>query len=604
MTVQLGSVALAISGTLFNSIWEGTILFAVVWLALRIFSKLSAATRYAIWLCTLLALIVVPVFTVLLAGHTEVSSPQREAAATVSVDPREATAGDSLNGSFTAAQDGPAVAAAPSGQSSNAQITVPQTLAIVVALAWAFFATVRCVVLALNFYELAKVQRDARVWPSRYAYTVWISTRISVPLAIGFLRPGVFLPASVLDDHSPEAVEAIIMHELAHLQRYDVWSNAVARVAEAFVAVNPVAWLVLRQLSIEREIACDDFVVARLGNGDVFARALATIAAAPHGTAAIAAPSVIGSRHSVVARIERLLDTHPRRLRLSLSALGGAMMFLALIAILMQTISPVLAYAPQPVPPTLLAAAGCSIPNRPVQMETTIYSSHGKKASWISPWPASSITKYFGADKVAILDVTVDASGKLQKAAIVSSPDPAGAKFAVRQFTNATYRPALKNCTAVASTFRTGYPVRSNRQRIYSVVAASYPAGWGNQHPSACRVPNLIHDGAPAIGNIRTDKPLSAAVRVDVNGAGAVTDASIVASSKNSAFDEATLAAARAATYPLNEGTGFKPVRPSGADLSWNASHGYDAYSKCSPLPSAYVWTANVKPSGSPLIGH
>ncbi len=195
-------------------------------------------------------------------------------------------------------------------------------------------------------------------------------------------------------------------------------------------------------------------------------------------------------------------------------------MFLALIAILMQTISPVLAYAPQPSVPVQLTAGGMldarssrSNANDPLflsRQENVLEIFHGPRAT----------AKYWGADNVAILDVAVDASGKLQKIVVVSTPDQKGAQFAVREFTNFTYRPALKNCTAVASMFRTWYPVRSNHQRIYSIVAASYPAGWSNEHPSACRVPDLIHDGAPAIANVRTNKPLSTAVRVDVNRRG------------------------------------------------------------------------------------
>jgi TonB family protein len=91
---------------------------------------------------------------------------------------------------------------------------------------------------------------------------------------------------------------------------------------------------------------------------------------------------------------------------------------------------------------------------------------------------------------------------------------------------------------------------------------------------------------------------------VNVASSGAVTDAAIADSSGNTAFDNATLAAARSKTYPLNEGTGFKPVRPNGADLSWNATHGYSRFSKCSPLPDEYVWTATFKPAGSPILGH
>lgn len=491
----------------------------------------------------------------------------------------------------------------PSPAPANAHITIPQGAAISVATLWALIAAVRLTLLLQNFRQLSALRRDAHLWTMRYAFPVWISNGVSVPIAVGFLRPGVFLPLSLVDDQSADALDAIVLHEIAHLHRCDVWSNALTRITEAFVALNPVSWLIIRQLEVEREVACDDSVVMHLGSGETFARALATIATSDRRGIPIAAPSAVGTQQSVITRIERLLDAHPRRLRLSLSALGGALMFIALIAFLMQAITPVLAYAPQTVPsgPVQLAAA-CTTPNHPVQMQGYEDTYHGRKTIWISPGPVSFGEKFWGADKIAILDVTVDASGKPQKVTVVSSPDQRATQFGVRQFENATYRPAVRNCVNVASTFRTWYPVRSNRQRLYSIVSAAYPSGWSNQHPSACKVPDLIHDGVPPVA-MHANRPLSTSVRVYVDTAGAVTNALVVASSGNTVFDNATLAAARGATYPLNESTGFKPVRPSGADLSWNATHRYSAYSKCSPLPAQYVWSSKLEPSGSALFG-
>lgn len=591
---DLTNAALAISGALFDSVWEGAVIFAVVWSALRLLRNLGASTRYAIWLCTLLALVIVPAGTIILSSHAAQQSATASAAdisdATMDVAP--APGAVTYNGSA-------GVGALPA--SANARITVSQGVVMGVAMLWAFVAAARLALLLWNFQQLAQIRASARLWSERYAYPVWISDTVTVPIAVGFLRPAVLLPAALIDEQSADAVAAIVLHEIAHLRRFDVWTNALARVTDAVLALNPAAWLVLRQLAVEREIACDDAVVNQLGSGDTFARALATIATSNRRGVPMAAPSALGSQQSVITRIEHLLDAHPRRLRLSLSALGGALMFLAIIAILMQTISPVLAYSPQSAaPPSLHVAAACTVANRPVQMESVIYTSHGKKVDWESPVPASIGEKFRGTDKVAILDVTIDASGKVRNVSVVSSPDRRSAQFAVRRFETITYRPAVKNCHDVAATFRTWYPVRSRQQRLYSIVSASYPKGWSAQHPGACRVPNVIHGGVPAVG-MQVNKPLSTSVRVIVDAIGAVTSAAIVNSSGNTEFDKATLAAARGNTYPLNDSTGFKPVRPNGANLSWNATHGYSAFSKCAPLPTQYVWKATLEPAGSPL---
>ncbi|HVA27864.1 MAG TPA: hypothetical protein VNF68_06770, partial [Candidatus Baltobacteraceae bacterium] len=77
MMTGLMQPALAISGALFDSLWEGALIVGAVWLGLRAIPKLGAATRYAIWLCTLAALVLIPVVTVLHPIFT-VSAPSTD----------------------------------------------------------------------------------------------------------------------------------------------------------------------------------------------------------------------------------------------------------------------------------------------------------------------------------------------------------------------------------------------------------------------------------------------------------------------------------------------------------------------------------------------
>jgi beta-lactamase regulating signal transducer with metallopeptidase domain len=205
----------------------------------------------------------------------------------------------------------------------------------------------RGILLLLDLRDLSAIRREARLWSTAYDYPVFLSNRVDVPIALGFFRAAIVLPASLVEQLRADAVDAIVIHEVAHLRRYDVWTNALARIAQALVAVNPAAWFVMRRLSMEREIACDDWVVARTGSGDAFAQTLLTMASRAGGRLPLAAASVFGSRNSVVVRIERLLDSRPRRLRLSPPALGGAVTILALIALVLRSVSPVLAYEPQ-----------------------------------------------------------------------------------------------------------------------------------------------------------------------------------------------------------------------------------------------------------------
>ncbi len=597
MTPTLAHIALAILAGLFDSIWEGASIVGVVWLGLRCLPKLGAATRYAIWLCTLAALIVIPVLTVTLSGRPQPAPVSGTASVAHPLgNAHISRLRAAVKPTTSIAISEVATAAVP----STVRITVPQALAIAAAFLWMLAASLRCGMLCANLLDLVAIRRTSRPWLSGYEYPVLLSERTKIPLAIGFLRPAIVLPASLVGEQSNASIETIIVHESAHLRRYDVWTNALARIMESFVVLNPVAWFVVRNLAMEREIACDDWVVARLDAGEVFAKALAAFATCGIAGAPLGAPSAIGSRHSLVSRIERLLNAAPRHLRLSKPALGGTLMLLAIFAILVQSISPILAYA-SPNHTAMQVSSGCAVPNRGIQVRMVLYT-HAEKKTWFMPLPTKrEVESHDGTAGLVPVDVTVDASGVARKVVVESNTIAPRIKKQITQtIMGESYKPAIVHCTAIASTSRTWLVVHLMPPLLISMVSPSYPDGWSAQHPSACKVPNLIHGVVPALPKslmLPLSGKLSATARVRVNAGGSVTSATILVSSGKPAFDKVVLAAARAATFPLKGSTGFKPVRPSNATLAWNATHGYSAYSKCTPLPTTYLWEETYQPN-------
>lgn len=587
MIEAVSSVALSISSLLFASMWEGALIAALVWIILRAFPKLSASTRYAVWLCTLAMMIAAPICTLTLsAAHQSIT--------TTSLPPLPGPTTADLTTDGLVTLQSKVELPAPASVPERARISIPVGLSIAIAALWALVAIARSGTLAMNLRALVELRRSARHLRNAHGYPVLASSKSSVPLAFGFIDPAVVLPASMIEDVSEEALDAIVMHEVAHIRRFDVWTNALARIFQAMLALNPAAWFVISRLTIEREIACDDWVVARLDAGEIFARTLAAMACRP-AFAPLAAPSAVGSKHAVVERIEKLIDRRPRTLRLSPVALVGVILAFAVIATLVPTVSPVLASS-TPI------AEGCG-PDHPILMREQ-YEARGRVVmEWVPAFPLADGEKWWGANNVAIIDVSVGADGKPTAASIVSSPDAIGAVHAKDHFLrNVTYRAAMANCKAIASTQRVWYPVRSNRQRVYSIVGAVYPEGWSESHPNACRVPDLIHETPTLFIDNHTTKKLISNYRVYVDTNGNVIKGERINSTGNRAFDDATMKAAREASYPLSGASGFKPVRPSGAALAWNASHGYNAYSQCSPLPQEYIWTAVVEPAGQPYF--
>jgi beta-lactamase regulating signal transducer with metallopeptidase domain len=83
----------------------------------------------------------------------------------------------------------------------------------------------------------------------------------SMPMAFGARRPAILIPA-VADTWPEEQKRAVMLHELAHVTRHDCLTQALACVACAMYWFHPAAWWVARRLRIERELACDDRVIA------------------------------------------------------------------------------------------------------------------------------------------------------------------------------------------------------------------------------------------------------------------------------------------------------------------------------------------------------
>lgn len=89
---------------------------------------------------------------------------------------------------------------------------------------------------------------------------------IKGPMVMGVFQPVILLPENMMKYLSHEDVEQILVHELAHVARWDVLGNWIQRFIEACFWCNPFVWLLSKRLSLTREMACDDWAV-RFGQG-------------------------------------------------------------------------------------------------------------------------------------------------------------------------------------------------------------------------------------------------------------------------------------------------------------------------------------------------
>jgi uncharacterized protein (TIGR03435 family) len=131
-----------------------------------------------------------------------------------------------------------------------------------------------------------------------------VSALVQVPTVVGWLRPVVLVPVGALGGLPPEHMEALLLHELAHIRRHDYLVNMLQSVAEALLFYHPAVWWVSGHIRAERELCCDDVAVSVSGDALTYARALAQLESdrPAHLGAAVAA-----NGGSLPGRIARLL---------------------------------------------------------------------------------------------------------------------------------------------------------------------------------------------------------------------------------------------------------------------------------------------------------
>src|SRR6185369_11131237 len=115
--------------------------------------------------------------------------------------------------------------------------------------------------LVTNADLLAMLSRQAKRIGVRTVPVIAWCNRTSVPLVAGLFKPMILLPVALASGLSPDQLESLLAHELAHVQRFDLLVNLLQRIAEALLFFHPAVWYVSRRISGERENCCDDTVL-------------------------------------------------------------------------------------------------------------------------------------------------------------------------------------------------------------------------------------------------------------------------------------------------------------------------------------------------------
>jgi beta-lactamase regulating signal transducer with metallopeptidase domain len=336
----------ALGTMLLHFVWQGFAI-AAVFAATRTFIR-SARLRYAVASLTLLSMVTLAVFTFLsqsvatpthmvASGHHLVEAPLKLGSSVVI--PGGRATGRSLP-----------VSSNPGLWSSLSTELQPHSHQIVVI--WLVGVCLLAVRLLGGCWTCIRLKHTAtsplpRRWQARvgnlarqlnirHRVTVVTSAIATGPMVVGVLRPVVLLPISTFLGLAPDQLEAILIHELAHVRRYDNLVNLLQRMVETVFFFHPAVWWVSSCIRTEREHCCDD-TAARAIDPKRYARALERLEM--HRSPRLAAAATDGD---LLSRIKRLLANDPsrasdRRLPFTITNLLGVFVIPALAVFALTT---------------------------------------------------------------------------------------------------------------------------------------------------------------------------------------------------------------------------------------------------------------------------
>lgn len=134
-----------------------------------------------------------------------------------------------------------------------------------------------------------------------------LSEKVNVPMIMGTLKPIILIPVALANTLTIKEVEAILLHELAHVKRNDYLINIIQMFIETILFYNPFVWLISSIIRKEREHCCDDIVVMQTEDKLPYAKALAALETYRLYPAQPALAAT-GSKNQLLTRIKRIME--------------------------------------------------------------------------------------------------------------------------------------------------------------------------------------------------------------------------------------------------------------------------------------------------------
>lgn len=199
-----------------------------------------------------------------------------------------------------------------------------------IMLIWGLVFLLKCMRMGAGFYHIFRTRRSNTAQPPvewveklrQLALSLGVRTpvrllecaRIQMPFTIGWLKPCIYIPAGLLARLPADQLEAILLHELAHIRRRDYLVNILQRFAETVFFFNPALLWISARIREEREACCDDIAMAHTPRQSSYLHALVAF---EHDGQPLQLGMTLGrKRFFLLERIKRLLTNENKKLTL------------------------------------------------------------------------------------------------------------------------------------------------------------------------------------------------------------------------------------------------------------------------------------------------
>lgn len=306
----------ALGWTLFHSLWQGFLLVVLVSLAIVVTKRSSATIRYRIFS----SLFFIFIGTTLCTFIIEFSSLR-------SIPTPSLLTGNEFGDTLTLSTNTHTAAV-------DLKVPLPGRLVFYfneygpwLMLLWFIVFMLKSIRLGINYAQVQRIRNEkpyllpaiekrvnelAKLLRIRRKVILRETTSITVPITIGFLKPLILIPCGLINNLPADQVEAILLHELAHIKRLDYLVNLLQCLAETIFFFNPAVLWLSSLLREERENCCDDIAISVTQNKSLFIHAL--VAFQEYHTNHPMAPGLQGNKYPLLKRIQRIVYNNNKKL--------------------------------------------------------------------------------------------------------------------------------------------------------------------------------------------------------------------------------------------------------------------------------------------------